>query len=632
LRHDGRRLKLERIPLEILALLVEHQGEIVARDEIVAKIWGQGVFLDTDNSIRGAIRKLRQVLKDDAETPRFIQTVTGQGYRFIAPIIGPEEESSAKVQAADGPRTTPSLISELDSWLQSRGLRIEQEDREQKAEANRGRRWVILGGAVLFALVAVIYITTRHPAADHPALRVKSLAVLPLKNLSGDSTQDYLADGMTEALIGRLAEIRDLRVVSRTSVMRFKEAQLSVPEIAKTLGVDAIVEGSVIREGSRIRVHAQLIRAASDTHLWSESYDRELVDVLALESDVAQAIAGKVEATVTGEERARLVRTRHISPEVYESYLKGQFTLRNSNNSSDLETAVSYFDEAISKDPEFAGAYLGLADAYEALGMVFVGASPSETRPKVIWAARKALELDPDLAEAHVQLASVYQKEWRWSEAEAEYKRAFQLSPNDAAAHLGYANWMLAQGRTEEAMEWSKRARELDPLAVTGTNLGWILFLARRYDEAIEELNTILAVTPDDGMTLWFLGFSYIGEGKPEAAIPPLERAVSVTHRSPGVVGVLARAYGHAGRRTEALRLIDELKQRRQKGYVPAAPFVQAYVGLGDYDNAFAWFERSYQEKSNILQWIKVEPFPDAMRNDPRFADLIRRVGLEETR
>jgi len=627
LRRDGHRLKLERIPLEILVLLLEHGGEIVTRDEIVSRIWGRGAFLDTDNSIRGAVRKIRQVLKDDAETPRFIQTVSGQGYRFIAPIIGPKEE-----QSADAVSEPP---------LQSRRLQTGEVDGEPKADAlvdtdNDGTRrtgdtvrWFVLGGVALIVLLAMVYKATRYRAVDGAAPKIKSLAVLPLKNLSGDSGQEYISDGMTEELIGRLAAIHDLRVVSHTSVMRFKETQLSIPEIAKALGVDAIVEGSVIREGNRIRVHAQLIRAATDEHFWSASYDRALGDVLTLEGDVAQAIARKVEVTVTEQERSRLVASRHISPEVYENYLKGEFALRKSNNASDLEETIRYFNDAIRREPGFAEAYVGLADAYAELGTVFVGGSPGEARAKVISAARKALELDPELAKAHVQLASVYQREWRWRDAEAEYKWALQLRQNDAEAHLGFAQWLLSQGRTEEAMEWSKRARELDPLAVTGTSLGWILFSARHYDEAINELNAILAVTPDDATALWFLGFSFVGEGKPQDAIPPLERALSLTHGSPGVIGVLARAYGHAGRRSDALRLIDELNRRRQKGYVPAAPFVQAYVGLGDYDEAFAWFERAYQEKSNILTWIKVEPFPDAMRNDPRFKDLIRRVGLE---
>lgn len=644
LRRDGRRLKLERIPLEILILLLKHQGEVVTREEIVANVWGQGVILDTDNSIRGAVRKLRQVLKDDADMPRFIQTVTGQGYRFIAQIVDPEKKHHANaswVQPVAVQEEMPGSSSE--SPPLSRGLRVE-EDRGRKAAAladaeialeprtRAVRGWLILGGGALLFMVAVVYMAIRGRALDPTAPKIRSLAVLPLENLSGDPTQEYISDGVTEALIGQLAAIHNLRVVSRTSVMRFKQTKLSVPEIAKALGVDAIVEGSVIREGSRIRVHAQLIRGTTDEHFWSESYDRALGDVLTLESDLAQAIAGKVEVTVTGQERSKLVAARHVSPEVYESYLKGQFALRKSNSRSDLEESVRDFDEAIRQDPAFAAAYLGLADAYNELGTVFIGAPPAETRAREIAAARKALELDSELAEAHVQLASVYQREWRWSDAEAEYKWALQLRPNDAAAHLGFASWLLAEGRTEEAMEWSKRARELDPLAVTGTRLAWILFSARRYDEAIRELHAKLAVTPDDASALWFLGFSLIGEGKPEDAIPPLERAASLSHGSPGAIGVLARAYGHAGRRSDALRLIEELKRRRQKGYVPTAPFAQAYVGLADYDAAFAWFERAYEEKSNILQWIKVEPFPDVMRNDPRFADLIHRVGLDQAR
>ncbi len=536
-----------------------------------------------------------------------------------------------------------ALSSELDTWLQSRRLRLEEEEKEFKGEAPvhaegvRGRSatpragyWFVLSGLAVLALLAAAFAITRGHAVGAARPQIRSLAVLPMKNLSGDPKQEYLADGMTEELIGRLAGIHDLRVISRTSVMRFKDTQLSEPEIAKMLGADAIVEGSVMRESSHIRVHAQLIRSPADEHFWSETYDRELGDVLALESEVAQSIARKVEATVTGQEHSRLVAARHVSPEVYESYLKGQFALRKSNGRSGFEESISYFDESIKKDPTFALAYVGLADAYNQLGLVFVGGSPAETRPKAISAARKALELDPELAEAHVQLADVYQREWRWSDAEAEYKWALQLRPNDAAAHLGFARWLLAEGRTEEAMEWSKHARELDPLAVTGTELAWILFAARRYDEAVRELHATLAVDPDDALALWFLGFTLVAEGKPQDAIPPLERAVSISHGSPGAIGVLARAYGHAGRRAEALRLINELKRRGQKGYVPTAPFVQAYVGLGDYDEAFAWFERACRERSNIMQWIKVEPFPDPVRNDPRFADLLRRVGLDQ--
>jgi TolB-like protein/Tfp pilus assembly protein PilF len=533
-----------------------------------------------------------------------------------------------------------ALSSELDAWLLGRRQRLEEEEKGRRAEApvdTEGdhepsgtpwaRRRLALGGVVLVALLAVTYLMTRSSARDAAQPKIKSLAVLPLRNLSGDATQEYLADGMTEALIGRLSRIHDLRVISRTSVMRFKDTQLPVPEIARTLQVDAIVEGSVIREGSRIRVNAQLIRGATDEHFWSEAYDRELRDALALESEVAQSIARKVEVTVTGEERAQLVAARHVSPEVYESYLKGQFA--KSNSKAEVEERIANFEEAIRKDATFAPAYVALAAEYDRLGAVFVGARPDETRPKVISAARKALELDPALAEAHVLLASVHQKQWQWAQAEAEYKRALELNPNDAAAHLGLASWLMCQGRMEEALAWSRRARELDPLGVSGNNTGWILFHAHRYDEAIHELRSVLAVRPDEAGALWFLGFALIGNGQPREAIVVLEKVVSISDRSPAAIGVLVRAYAHAGRRNDALRLLEELKRRQQASYVPPAAFVNAYLGLGDHEHAFVWLERAYQEQSNILQFVKVHPFFDPLREDPRFAELVRRVGLD---
>jgi tetratricopeptide (TPR) repeat protein len=397
------------------------------------------------------------------------------------------------------------------------------------------------------------------------------------------------------------------------------------------LGVDALVEGSVIREGSRIRVHAQLIRAATDDHFWSEAYDRDAQDVLALQSDVAQSIAKKVEATVTGEERERLLAARPVSPEVYESYLKAQFTLNKSNGRAAMEESIADFEEAIKRDPTFAPAYVGLASAYNQLGTVFIGAPPEETRPKVLSAARKALELDPSLAEAHALVANVQQEQWQWADAEAEYRRALELNPNDAAAHDELADWFLCQGRTEEALASAQRARELDPLEVSGASIGWILFQSRRYDEAIRELRSIQAVRPDDAEALWFLGFALIGNHQPEDAITVLEKVISLSNRGPGPIGVLIRAYAHAGRRSDALRLLAELKTRRKAGYVPAGAFVNAYLGLGEYDQAFVWLQEAYNEHSNILQFLKVHPYFDPLRDDPRFDDIVRKVGLDKS-
>jgi len=434
---------------------------------------------------------------------------------------------------------------------------------------------------------------------------------------------------MTEALTGRLANIRELRVVSHTSVMRFKNPQLSVPEIARTLGVDAVVEGSVTREGDRMRVTAQLIRSATDEHFWSETYDRQVQDALTLQSELAQSIAEKVEATVTGEEHQRLTAARTVAPEVYESYLKGRFAYNKANNRADFEESIRYFNDAISRDSTFAPGYVGLAEAYTKLGTVFVGVPDEETRPKVMSAARKALELDPNIAEAHVVLANTLQEEWQWVEAQAQYKRALELNPNDADAHQGFALWLLCQGRTDEAVAWAQRGRELDPTPASSDSVAWIQFQSRQYDKAIAELHSVLSVQPDDVSALLDLGFALVANNQPEQAIPVLERAISISNGSPAATGVLIRAYAHAGRRSDALRLLGELERRRTAGYVPAGALVNAYLGLGENEEAFLWLEQAFKERSNILQFVKVHPFFDSIRKDPRFADLVRRVLVQ---
>ena len=532
-----------------------------------------------------------------------------------------------------------ALTSELDTWRQGRKLRSDEEESaepepslieensSQRKTSTRLRLWLVLTGLAMLVLLAAAYII-RSRMQESAQPKITSLAVLPLKNLSGDPTQEYLADGMTEALIGRLAGIRDLRVISHTSVMRFKNAQLSVPEIAKTLGVDALVEGSVIREGSRVRVTVQLIRGSTDDHFWSETYDREMQDVLSLQSELAQSIAEKVEVTLSGEEHDRLSATRPVAPEVYESYLKGRFAANEGHSKAEIEESIGYYQDAIKKDPTFAPAYVGLAQTYTALGTVFAGVSPEETRPKVMEAAQKALQLDPNLADAHVALANDLQEEWHWTEAETEYKRALELSPNDVSAHVEYALWLLCQGRTDEAVDWIKRGRNLDPVAVSGAGVAWILFQSHRYDEAIREARSALAVSPNSMGALLTLGFVLNANNQSAEAVTVLEKASSISHGSPAVIGVLIRAYAHAGRRNDALRLLATLKKRKQAGYVPAAAFLNAYLGLGDNNQAFVWFEQCYKEKSNILQFLKTHPYFDPVRSDPRFVDLVHRVGL----
>jgi TolB-like protein/DNA-binding winged helix-turn-helix (wHTH) protein/Tfp pilus assembly protein PilF len=591
LRQRGQKVKLQEQPLQVLTTLLEQPGELITREQLRNKLWPADTFVDFDHSLNTAIRRLRDALGETAERPIFVETVARRGYRFIGHV---------EIGAA-----TPS-----------------PQPRWRPATKN-----VVLGALVAgLALLALAVFLVRKRSHTTPP-QIKSLAVLPLKNLSGDPTQEYFADGMTEAVIARLSMIRGLRVISHTSVMRFKDTAPPVTEIAAALHVDAIVEGSVMRDGNRVRVHAQLIRAATDEHFWSETYDRQLEDIFALESAVAQAIASKVEVSVTWEERARLAAAQHVSPEAYESYLKGMFA--KDYTKAEVEQIAAYFEDAIRKDPTFAPAYVGLAGAYGTLGSPFVGAAPEEVRPKMMNALRKALELDPETANANLMLAGMYGSQWQWAESAAEYKRALALNPNDPAAHMGFSHWLLSQGRTEEAITWAQRASELDPLGGLGSNVGWILFQARHYDEAIRELRRVVAVNPEDAYAHWFLGFALIATGQPDQAIAPLEKARSLSGGSPAVIGVLVRAYAHAGRRTDALRLLDELKRRQQTSYVPPVAFVNAYLGIGDNEQAFVWLERSYQEKAAIMQYLKVHPFLDPLRDDPRFANLIHRVGLD---
>ena len=537
-----------------------------------------------------------------------------------------------------------ALAEELDEWVQSRRSREDEpeDELEEKPEeeitpaapsdggamaAPRTRLWLAMAAVVCVCLLAAAWFVFRHRATVTVEPQIRSLAVLPLRNLSGDPAQEYLADGITEAIIGRLAGIHDLHVISHTSVLRFKNPQTSIPEIARTLGVDAVVEGSVEKEGDRIRVTAQLIRGATDQHFWSETYDREMRDALNLESELAQSIAQKVEVTVTGEEHQRLNSARPVEPEVYESYLKGGFVLGRGYGSG-AHQSIPYFEDALKRDPTFAPAYLGLAEAYTNLGTVFSGVSPKVTRPKVISFARKALALDPDLVEGHVVLANVLQEEWHWTEAETEYRRALELNPNNAQAYAEFAMWLVCQGRTDEAVASIQRARALDPIEVGGGSVAWILFQAHRYDDAIRESRSALAIQPDNAGYLTTLGFALIANNKPADAISVLEKAVSLSSGSPAATGVLIRAYAHAGRRGDALRLLEELKQRKKAAYIPAGAFVNAYLGLGDKEQAFYWLEQAYKEQSNILQFLKSHPYFDPIRSDPRFADLIRRVGL----
>ena len=527
-----------------------------------------------------------------------------------------------------------AYAAELDAWRHGRdpGAGDRRPGTRSVPPVSARRRWALVAmtaAAVGLVVGFALALAGRSAEIADAASRIRSVAVLPLADLSSDSKQTYFVDGMTEALIARLSGLRGVRVISRTSVMPLKAEERPLREIADLLSVDAVIEGSVLRSDGRVRISARLILADTQESVWSGSYDRELEDVLTLQREVAEGIAREIRAMMAGAPGS--AGPASIAPEAYDAYLRARFFLnRQPRTSSDVREAVGLFEQTIAREPGFAPAHAGLGTAYQDLGGTTTGVLPVvETLQKSTVAARRALELDPRLGEAHRILAHSKGQVWDWTEAEAEYRRALDVDPNDADAHVGLGALLIQQGRADEGVAMARQGRDLDPLSPgTTVRLGWLLYQARRPEEAIRELQTVLAAEPDRATALWFLGFALLEVSRFDESIQVLERAAAVWNRSTGSLGVLARAYGRAGRRTEALQIVHELAQREQAGYVPPAALVNAYVGIGDLDRAFASLERACREHANIVQFLKTHPLYDPMRDDPRFTELLRRAGL----
>ena len=541
-----------------------------------------------------------------------------------------------------------ALCSELDAWRQGRKLRSPEEvDEEQeppleaagadgrqttrRTTAPRGRRWLILGSSavVLAAIVSLAYFATRMHAKDASRARIRSLAVLPLQNLSGDPSQDYVADGMTEELIGRLSRIHGLRVISRTSTMHFKNTQLSVPEIARMLAVDAIVEGSLVQEGHQIRVHAQLIRAATDEHIWAGEYQREYQSILEVQAEVSRNIVEQIQLNLTPEDRARLESQPPVDPEAYESYLKGRYYF-NQRTEDALHKSIASFLQAIARDPAYAPAYSGLAEAYAMLG--FRGGLPSKDALSAAKkAAVKAIELDDTLAEPHASLAFIAETyEWDWPVAEREYKQALELNPGYAQAHNWYGGYLTYTGRFNEGVAEAMRARELDPLSLPLNNaLAGRLLVAGRYDEALRQVQTALELDEHFAPAHQTLGWVYLRGGKQDDAIREFQNALELAGAADTDIQLdLGFAYAVSAHTAEARRILANLLQLHQQGIVPAASLATMYGALGESNEAFIWLEKAYQERDPQLTYLKAGRRFEPLREDPRFAQLVRRVGL----
>jgi len=496
--------------------------------------------------------------------------------------------------------------------------------------ARHGRRAVIWVIAAIAGTAGVLTMSRLQRPAAPAIAHIRTLAVLPLTNPSKDPAQDYFADGVTETLIGAMGNIDGVRVLSRTTVMKYRASSKPPEEVGRELGADAVLDGSIERAGERLRWRARLMTASSAQVIWSNTYDRSVRETLAVANDIVRAVAASGDLRMTSGARERLSATRAVGPDVYEAYLKGRYYW-NQRTEPSLKTAIAYFDKAIALDPTYAPPYAALADCYNQLATLNLGTgSPQEWRPRAGAAAIKALQIDSELAEAHATLGYVRHYDWQWSDAEQEFRRAIELNPSYALAHIWYANLLASRRRFEEAMREVLLARDLDPLSlIVNTNVGWVLNMAGRYDEAVVELRRTLGLDPAYVQAHRRLAVAYAGSRRFDEAIAEMLIVVRLTESNPSSLGGLGQMYARVGRSAEARRILNDLLVLARTRYVSPGVMASLYIELGERDNAFRWLEEAYRERSNYMAYLLVDDVHDSITSDPRYKDLLRRVGLQ---
>jgi TolB-like protein/DNA-binding winged helix-turn-helix (wHTH) protein/Tfp pilus assembly protein PilF len=604
LRKNGQKVRIQDQPFHVLALLLERPGELFTRDELREKLWPADTFVDFDHSLHTAITKLREALGDEKDNPRFVETVPRHGYRFIAPL---HSENQEPIQ-------------------QTRGYR-------------RAALIAIAPTVMLVALIVVLLPGKFRERLFHraiPPLQVRSIVVLPFANMSSDPEQDYFADGMTEALTTDLAKIKSLRVISRTSAMHFKGTKQPLPEIARQLGADAVIEGAVVRKDEKIRVTTQLIDGTTDHHIWAETYERNQADILALQSDISRAIARQVNVALSS---TGVEQRKPVAPLAYDAYLRNRFyisqanlehNLQSAESEKDYELALNYARKAIELDPSSPLGYVGMARSYGRRCSVrgFILATGSLAKSK--GAAAKAIELDDSLPEAHLAMGDVKMAvEWDWAGADKEFHRALELNPQSVETLLDYSFLLTITGRFDEAIELSKRATELDPLSVkAASNLGFDYFQAHRFDDSIRTANTILELRPESIYPRMMLSWNFAMKEMANEADAACKESLRRTSDSPSVMMLCAWAYGQAGRKQEAMALFD----RARKALLPddIDPNLAAfyYAGIGDKSQAIRFLQKAFKMHSSGLSILGVAPGLDGLRSDPRFQDLVRRMNF----
>jgi TolB-like protein/DNA-binding winged helix-turn-helix (wHTH) protein/Flp pilus assembly protein TadD len=624
LRKQGRKIRLQGQPVHILICLLENPGELVTREELHRRLWPADTYVNFEHGLNAAVKRLRRALDDSADNPRFVETLPRRGYRFLAPI----QTANA---AEDIPVVNEIPPSEPEPASANLPEVTDAVDLSKKTVLFERVRWTPPWKRFALAMLLVLGIFTvwmlRPKNGQSPVIR--SLAVLPLENLSHDPSQDYFSDGMTDELITELGQISQLRVISRTSVMTYKGARRPLPEIARDLNVDAVVEGTVLRSGDRVRITAQLIQAPADKHLWAQSYEGDVRETLALQRQVARAIAEQIRIELTPHERDVLKSVKSVNAEAYEAYLKGRY-FWNKRTGDGLRKAVDYFQQAIEKDPNYAQAYTGLADSFALLGDWEYGVlAPTEAYPQAKAAATKALELDSNLGEAHISLAfSLDGFDWDFASAEREFRRGIELNPGYATGHQWYAGHLTLFGKDSEAIAEMKKAEDLDPLSlIIGADLAEDLLIAHKYEEAIQRSRKTMDMDPHFALAHYQLGQAFLQKHRYDEAIAELEKAVAFSGGSTTSTSSLAYAYAVSGRRNEALKILNDLKSQPREKFSNAPEIALVYVGLDDKDQAMAWLEKGYAERFN--PGVLMRPAFDPLRSDPRFQDLLHRIGLK---
>ena len=611
----GVRLRLQDQPFQLLSILLEKPGQLVTREELRSRLWSQTV-VDFDHGLNKAINKIREALGDSAENPRFIETVARRGYRFLADVTAIETTSDTQSAA-----TPDSLVRHADAGVVDVASAGTVSKRPTHSIA-----WLRLAlglGVVLAAtLLWILY------SQNHSTPRIRSLAVLPLESLSSDSSQDYFADGMTDELITSLGQISALRVISRTSAMTYKGVHKALPQIARELNVEAVVEGTVLHSGERVRITAQLIGLPDERHLWARSFEGDLRDTLMLQNSVARAIAEQIQATLNRQEEAALKNSKAVNPEAYEAYLKGRY-FWNKRTGDGLKKAIDYFNQAIDTDPGYAKAYSGLADSYALLGDWEYGVlSPQDAFPKAKAAATKALALDDTLGEAHTSLAFTLDLyDWDWKSAEKEYQRAIALNPGYATAHHWYAWHLIVTGRNGEGIAELRKAESLDPLSlIISADLADALCIARFWDESVQQSRKTMAMDPNFAVAHYQLGQAFEQKRMHDEAIGAFQRAIELGGANTTFDSNLAYSYAVSGRKEEAMKIVKDLESRQSQESSTDASIALVYVGLGDKVQAMIWLNKAYKARFNPS--ILVRPAFDPLRPDPQFQDLLRRIGL----